>query len=443
MCIRWDAPEIPLKCEPMEHPATTQSPRRIGLLIITLIFAAVVWLVGGVVLYVMLKQQARIEADAQHIYDVSSAKVFEATRIIRGLERLAREGHALSWIGSTPERSSRRQSLQSLLDDGALQGDADMRSLLAESFAVLDANLQALARDGDSAQNASADKWIPVMQKILARSEAEGAQVSALAIEEADAILESTAKAQEMLLLVAAVIALASVAFFITLYLTLTRPLVKLTRSMSLAREGRPIVARKQLVSELQMLHDAAVSLSNTHLALNVARNQLEQLAHTDVLTGLANRRSCQTHGAQGIAYAQRYGTPLSLVVFDIDHFKNINDVYGHEGGDNALKSISRYFLDAVRGADQPVARMGGEEFALLLVRAPLAEAVLVAERMRLAIEKLEVAMPGNRTVQLTASLGVAQFRSDDADLNALMRRADQALYKAKERGRNRVEAAD
>ena len=150
-----------------------------------------------------------------------------------------------------------------------------------------------------------------------------------------------------------------------------------------------------------------------------------------------------QTQGAQAIAYAQRYGIPISLLMFDIDHFKHINDTYGHEGGDNALKSISRYFLEAVRGADQPVARMGGEEFTLLLARAPLAEAVLVAERMRLAIERLEVAMPGNRTVHLSASLGVAQFRSEDADLNALMRRADQALYKAKVRGRNRVEAAD
>ena len=427
----------------MQQLADTQSPRRIGLLTISLIFATVVWLLGGGVLYVMLKQQSRIEADAQHIYDVSSAKVFEATRIIRGLERLAREGLALSWISSTSERSSRRQSLQSLLQDGVLQGDADMRSLLAESFVVLDSNLQALARDGDSAQSTSANKWLPVMQKILARSEAEGAQVSALAIEEADAILESTAKAQEMLLLVAAVAALASVAFFITLYLTLTRPLVKLALSMSLARQGRPIVAQKQIVSELQMLHDAAVSLSDTHLALNVARNQLEHLAHTDVLTGLSNRRSFQTQGAQAIAYAQRYGIPISLLMFDIDHFKHINDTYGHEGGDNALKSISRYFLEAVRGADQPVARMGGEEFALLLARAPLAEAVLVAERMRLAIERLEVAMPGNRTVHLSASLGVAQFRSEDADLNALMRRADQALYKAKVRGRNRVEAAD
>ena len=410
---------------------------------ITLMLAALVWLVGGAVLYVMLKQQARIEADAQRIYDVSSAKVFEATRIIRGLERLAREGDALTWISSAQERGSRRQSLQSLLEDGALQGDADMRTLLAESFVVLDGNLQAVAQGGDRARRASAARWAPVMQKILARSEAEGAQVSALAIEEADAILQSTAQAQEMLLLVTAVTALASITFFIMLHLALTRPLVKLTNSMSLAREGRPIVARKQMVSELQMLHDAAVSLSDTHLALEVARNQLEHMAHTDVLTGLSNRRSFQIQGDQAIAQAQRYGNPISLVVFDIDHFKKINDVYGHEGGDNALKALSSYFREAVRGADQPVARLGGEEFALFLARAPLAEAVLVAERMRLAIEKLEVVMPGGQTLHLTTSLGVAQFRSGDTDLNALMQRADKALYKAKERGRNRVEAAD
>ena len=412
-----------------------------GLLTITLILAAAVWVVGGVVLFVILKQQNRIEADAQHIYDVSSAKVFEATRVIRGLERLAREGDALHWISSPQERVARRQSLQSLLQDGALQGDPEIRQVLVESFRVLDANLDVLDRQGVSAQRATANAWLPVMQKILDRSEAEGAQVSALAINEADAILLSTLEARDMLVMVAAVAALASVALFLTLYFTLTRPLVRLAKWMFLAREGQPILAGKQIVSELQTLHDAAVSLSDTHLALKVARNQLDQLAHTYALTGLANRRSFQIQGAQAVASAQRYGSPLSLVVFDIDHFKKINDLYGHEGGDNVLKAISGYFLGGVRDADQPVARMGGEEFALLLVQEPLAEAVLVAERMRLAIEKLEVGMPSGQTVRFTSSLGVAQFRLEDADLNTLMRRADQALYKAKERGRNRVEA--
>ena len=114
------------------------------------------------------------------------------------------------------------------------------------------------------------------------------------------------------------------------------------------------------------------------------------------------------------MTYAQRYGSPLSLVAFDSDHFKKINDLYGHEGGDNVLRALSRYFLEAVRDADQPVASMGGEEFALLLARAPL---------------------------HFTSSLGVAQFRAEDADLNALMQSADRALYQAKERGGNRVEA--
>ena len=425
----------------MEPLTTTPSRKRMGLLTITLILAAVVWVVGGVVLFVILKQQSRIEADAQHIYDVSSAQVFEATRTIRGLERLAREGDALHWISSAQERTARRQSLQSLLEDGALQADPEIRKLMVESFTVLDTHLEALAQGGAEAQRATADQWRPVMQKILDRSEAEGALVSALAINEADAILLSTSEARDMLVLVAVVAALASVAFFLTLYFTLTRPLVRLAKWMFLAREGQPILAGQQMLSELQTLHDAAVSLSDTHLALKVARNQLEQLAHTDALTGLANRRSFQIQGAQAVASAHRYGSPLSLVVFDIDHFKKINDLYGHEGGDNVLKALGGYFLGGVRDADQPVARMGGEEFALLLVQAPLAEAVLVAERMRLAIEKLIVGMPSGQTVHFTSSFGVAQFRAEDADLNNLMRRADQALYKAKERGRNRVEA--
>ncbi len=312
---------------------------------------------------------------------------------------------------------------------------------MVESFTALDANLDALDRQGTSAQRVTADAWLPIMQRVLARSEAEGAQGSALAINEADAILLSTAQARDMLVTVAIVCALASVALFLLLYFTLTRPLVRLAQWMFMAREGQPILAGKQMVSELQILHDAAVSLSDTHLALRRARNQLEQLAHADALTGLANCRSFQMQGVQAVAHAQRYTSPLSLVVLDIDHFKKINDLYGHEGGDTVLKAVGHYFLEAVRDADQPVARMGGEEFALLLARAPLAEAVLVAERMRLAIECLQVVMPNGKALHFTTSLGVAQFRVEDVDLNTLMRRADQALYKAKEHGRNRVEA--
>jgi diguanylate cyclase (GGDEF)-like protein len=421
----------------------TNPRRKIGLLPITLALAVVVWVVGAVVLVIMLRQQARIEADAQHIHDVSSAMVFEATRTIRALERLAREGDAITWIADPAERAARRQRMQGLTADAALQGDSETRLLVERSVNTLDRNLADLQSKGASARPFAEERWAPVMQALLSRSEAVGAAVSDLAGMEADHILESTDQARTMLLLVAAVLTSASGVLFAMLYFSLTRPVVRLAKSLLLAREGHPILSNKEVIHEVQMLHDAAVALGGAHRELESARVQLEQLAHTDALTGLANRRMFELYGRQAVAQARRYGEPLSIVAFDIDHFKHINDHYGHEGGDVVLRGLGAYLLETVRGADSPVARTGGEEFSLLLAQTALGDALQVAQRLCKGTSELQLTMPSGEVIGLTVSMGVAQFQADDADLSALMRRADLALYRAKKNGRNQVQVAD
>lgn len=161
-------------------------------------------------------------------------------------------------------------------------------------------------------------------------------------------------------------------------------------------------------------------------------QQELTKLAMTDQLTGLYNRHSLFDIGPKYLSDAQRHKFPLSLLVFDLDHFKNVNDTYGHGVGDIVLKSIGQVLNDNCRKEDI-VARFGGEEFVMLLSHCDLDFAVTKAENIRQAIEKSK---PNDLTV--TASIGAATFSQED-DFESLFDKADSAVYKAKETGRNKV----
>ena len=167
---------------------------------------------------------------------------------------------------------------------------------------------------------------------------------------------------------------------------------------------------------------------------------RLRELAATDPLTGVANRRSIERLGEEAMAAARATGEGLCVLILDIDHFKPVNDRYGHLTGDRALARVAGACSAALRQFDQ-LGRIGGEEFMVLLPRTRMAQARQVAERMRAAVEALEFADidPGLR---LSVSIGVAELRAGDQDLQALCARADAALYAAKDGGRNRMEAA-
>ena len=159
--------------------------------------------------------------------------------------------------------------------------------------------------------------------------------------------------------------------------------------------------------------------------------------AYRDPLTGAYNRRAFDDHLAHEVATARRAGTPLSLVVIDIDHFKAINDHFGHLTGDRALQAVVRTADETMRGADQ-LYRYGGEEFVLLLNNTDKEGAMRLAERVRRELEWREHEL-GEGTLKMTASFGVSTLESDEEG-DALFAKADAALYRAKESGRNRVE---
>ena len=167
---------------------------------------------------------------------------------------------------------------------------------------------------------------------------------------------------------------------------------------------------------------------------------RLRELAATDPLTGVANRRSIHRFGEEAIAAARAAHEGLCVLVLDIDHFKRVNDRYGHLTGDRALARVATACTTALRQFDQ-LGRTGGEEFLVVLPRTRMVQARQVAERVRAAVEVLEFAEI-DPDLRLSISIGIAELREDDSDLEALCERADAALYSAKDGGRNRLEAA-
>jgi diguanylate cyclase (GGDEF)-like protein/PAS domain S-box-containing protein len=178
----------------------------------------------------------------------------------------------------------------------------------------------------------------------------------------------------------------------------------------------------------------AAMAVINARLA-----SELEQLTVVDELTGVFNRRGLLTAGRREVERARRLGRPLAILFVDLDHFKALNDAYSHDVGDKALREVSRTIHGSMRKIDM-VARYGGEEFVVLLVETELASAVHVAERVRQAVERWSL-LTERGTARVTVSVGVSARGPETPDLDALIHRADEAMYAAKQAGRNRVVA--
>jgi diguanylate cyclase (GGDEF)-like protein len=179
--------------------------------------------------------------------------------------------------------------------------------------------------------------------------------------------------------------------------------------------------------------------LLDLHRQVDAKNRLLEELALTDSLTGLPNRRAVETWGARQLSGAARHGFPLWTVLIDIDHFKSVNDTYGHDAGDTVLKRFAEIIKNNTRYSDIS-GRIGGEEFLQILTHSEEEGLRTLVERLRsqFMAERFDF---GGATTMVTASFGIAGFRGKRAsELSALVARADAALYRAKKLGRNRIE---
>lgn len=225
------------------------------------------------------------------------------------------------------------------------------------------------------------------------------------------------------------------------------------------AEERRLLIARREALAETALWNEllgyvaaalillllaaaafAALAALRAQRRAAAATEELRRLAAFDELTGLPNRRHFLARLEQELARARRNGIPLCLATIDVDHFKQINDRHGHPAGDAVLRQIAGVIREKLRIEDSP-ARIGGEEFALLLPNTHPHQAHLVCDRMRAAIAARRIELPSGADLRVTLSTGVAALAAGD-DLDELIRRSDAALYEAKEQGRNQVRLA-
>jgi diguanylate cyclase (GGDEF)-like protein len=193
--------------------------------------------------------------------------------------------------------------------------------------------------------------------------------------------------------------------------------------------------AKRQLARTVA--EQVGLAIANLHL-----RETLQNQSIRDSLTGLFNRRYLEEALQQELARAQRQQSPISIVMLDVDHFKQFNDTYGHDAGDFVLKAIGQTLRENIRGSDI-ACRYGGEEMTLVFPETTMAEAVKRAEQLRQLISQLDLSYGGKALNTLTASLGIAAFPEHGSHGNALIQTADAALYRAKAAGRDRVVAAE
>ncbi|MEO8032944.1 MAG: diguanylate cyclase [Acidobacteriota bacterium] len=192
-------------------------------------------------------------------------------------------------------------------------------------------------------------------------------------------------------------------------------------------------------VEELLARVRAGLRIVALQKALLESNRQLEELSNTDPLTALRNRRFFERTFGTMFEQARRYQRPLSVAMVDVDHFKKINDAHGHAAGDAVLKAVAEAIASSTRKSDV-VARVGREEFAIILPETPLFEALQFAEKIRATIATTEVVVDG-ATVSVHGSVGIANIpHSRFTEPAVLLAAADLALYRAKQKGRNRVE---
>ena len=297
-------------------------------------------------------------------------------------------------------------------------------SLLAISRPV---GNRAAARERER-MDAHVQRSVALLGQIRAHAhrEAEEASVRAHA-------LERWALALIAGIFITGVILAAATAF--TLTRSLLHPLQALERGAHRFGEGdlshRVALASEDELGELAKTFNAmAETLANS-------RAELEALSTHDGLTGLYNHREFHRRLTQEVARFRRYGRPFSLVMLDLDHFKAVNDRYGHQAGDEVLRAIAVLLRAHVRPTEQ-VARYGGEEFMVLLPETGDRGALVAAERIRGAVAAHPVAI-GGRDISVTVSIGVASFPENGESAETLIAAADQAMYAAKHAGRNRV----
>ena len=401
---------------------------------------AVVFVVlfGVVVLLIWLDQQKVLNA-TNRLQDDTVPEIIRYQRLSRNLEQLRQEGERVFAV-SSPQ--ARQQALfvatlvashPSVLDHRpAAELARQVERFLAEVLRQSAIDERAIARNYEAWQQLSAQVSLLVDDVSV-----QGVNLASRDLREVSAAMQV---ARYKLIAVVLLAALFLGVFLFFVRQTLIHPLQNIYRKLSqLSVDQPPPTFPPAHMLEIQAVEESIVELHASLVANEAARQQLELLANRDGLTGLTNRRHFMLLAEQELARAQRYRRSLTVGMADLDHFKRLNDTYGHAAGDAVLKAFAALVGDTLRQSDLSC-RYGGEEFAFLFPEVGIDEARRLAERLRERFSELEIRLPDSRLVRVTFSMGLAD--ATVLPLEGALKLADEALYEAKRSGRNRIAVA-
>ncbi|WP_017445631.1 GGDEF domain-containing protein [Gayadomonas joobiniege] len=284
-------------------------------------------------------------------------------------------------------------------------------------------------------------------RKLLASThyldELQLAVIGQMEVSELDALIN---KNSQQIFKVYLYAAFTAILFYWLIAANITRPLVRVSENAKrIVKNNHIPLYQPNYISEINQLQDSLIKMAknlkkkqkNTHDRHQAQTKQLKLAANLDPLTGLYNRRVIDTELPKEINRALRYQHPLSLAMVDLDHFKQVNDTYGHCAGDQVLSAVAKHLIKNVRKTDS-VMRFGGEEFCILMPSSDLKSSFHLLNRLRLGIAELTTFYQA-QNIRITASFGLTALSETNDTSENLIEQADQALYKAKQNGRNQV----
>lgn len=400
--------------------------------VLGLLFAATF---GVTVVLVVFDQQRVIEATA-HLQGQTVPEIIRYQRLGRNLEQLRQEGERV-FTASTPQARQQAMFVAMLVASHPSVLEHPQSAALARETERFLNDVMHHSNADAKAMASYRDEW----QRLSARLSVQVDDVSIQGITLASTDLNEVADAMG-LARYKLTAALGLAGLFLLLFLVLLRrhlihPLQRIDRELSSLSVDRPCpVFSPSAMREIQMIEEAIGELHASLVQNEQTRFALEELANKDGLTGLTNRRHFMLMANTEVQRGQRYERPLTVGMADIDFFKNLNDTYGHAAGDKVLRTLANVMRETFRQSDM-ICRYGGEEFVFLFPETALAEAQVLAERLRVRCAACNVALADGREVSVTMSIGLAD--ASNATLETALSWADDALYEAKHRGRNQV----
>lgn len=393
----------------------------------------------GIMVGLLWVDQKQVIDTADRLQEKTVPEIVRYQRLARNLDQLRQAGDRMLLVTVPAERQQAMFVATLVASHPSVLEHAHAAALAQQAENFLGETLQRAQTEG-KVPAAAFDEWQRLSVSLGRMVDDVSLEGVNLATADLGDVSAAAKLARGKLSVILVVVGLFLVVFLIILRVHMIHPLQRIDKALSSLGVDRPAPDfEPSAMVEIQAVEDAIGKLHASLAANEQAREALETLANRDGLTGLLNRRHFMLTAEAELHRAQRYRRPVTIGMADLDLFKKLNDTYGHAAGDTVLRAFAALIQESLRQSDL-VCRYGGEEFAFIFPEINLGEALKLAERFRAACADREIELADGQRVRVTFSMGLAD--ATDCTLETALNRADEALYEAKRRGRNRVVAA-